>query len=140
MADGTVAPVPEGTPPFRSLELHDFVLRALTKKKWLETPQGFEEAFIRKLHEDGLSVCFDCHPEQCRDIVDLSPVYGVAELSVRGVTSLTLTLRTDGPNHAEILGVPAIEEDRRHAEWLASKLAEIATIVDRTKRLRPPAP
>jgi hypothetical protein len=82
--------------------------------------------------ESGLSVFFDCTPAESVAISGLSS-HGVANLVVSGVTALQLTVTPDKPQHATIDGLPHKEEDADRAEWLASRLAEIAIIVDRTR-------
>jgi len=121
----------------RELLPHDFLLRALTKKKWLE---DLHEAFLLRTDEDELSVCFDCSPEECLAILDLNRLHGVASLTVGGVIGLYLTVTPDDPHHAVIQGIPHKEDDAATVERLASQLAAIATIVDRIRRERPPAP
>jgi hypothetical protein len=63
-------------------------------------------------------------------------MYGAASLTVQGINSLDLTVTPDEPNHAIIEGMPHKEEDRVKAEWFASQLAAIATVVDRERRER----
>jgi hypothetical protein len=115
----------------RELLPHDFLLRALTKKAWLD---DLHDAFLLRADETGLSVCFDCSPEECVAILSLS--HGVASLTVGGVTALHLTVTPDEPHHATIEGMPHKEDDAATAERLASHLAGIATIIDRTRRKR----
>ncbi len=115
--------------PIRQLVPDDLLLRVLTKSKWLT---DLHEAFILRTDESGLSVFFDCTPAQSVVNSGLSS-HGVASLVVSGVTALELTVTPDEPQHAIINGLPHKEEDADRAEWLASRLAEIATIVDRTR-------
>lgn len=136
MANGALGGLPA---PVRELQPNDTLHRALTKKLWLENG-NFPEAFILRADEDGLSVCFDCAPEECGRILNLKVVHGVASLVVNGVTALGLTVTPDEPHHAEIEGIPHREANPLQAEWLASRLADIATIVDRTRRVREQAP
>ena len=86
--------------------------------------------------EDGLSVCFDCAPEECMAILGLNRLHGVASLVVSGATDLGLTVTPDEPHHAVIGGIPHKDQDPDRAEWLAGQLAARATIVDRTRRER----
>ena len=60
--------------------------------------------------------------------------YGVASLTVGGVTALELTVTPDDLHHALIEGIPHKDEDPLRAEQMASRLAAIAIIVDRTRR------
>ena len=87
--------------------------------------------------ETGLSVCFDCIPADCITVLGLNRMYGVASLSVNGVTALELTVTPDETHHALIEGIPHKEEDADRAEWVASQLAAIAAIIDRTRREQP---
>jgi hypothetical protein len=120
----------------RELLPPDLLLRALTKKAWLE---DLHDAFLLRADETGLSVCFDCTAEECIAILDLNRLHGVASLTVAGVTALQLTVTADEPHHATIEGIPHKEHDAATAERLASQLAAIATIIDRTRRERPAA-
>lgn len=86
--------------------------------------------------EEGLSVCFDCSPEECIDIGRFNRIHGVASLRVSGATDLDLTVTADEPSHALIGGMPHKERDPDKAEWLASQLAARAEIVDRIRRER----
>jgi hypothetical protein len=117
----------------RDLLPPDLLLRALTKQKWLE---DLHEAFLLRSDETGLSVCFDCSPEECIAVLNRNGLHGVASLTVDGVTGLQLTVTPDEPHHAIIEGMPHKEDDAATAERLASQLAAIATIVDRTRRKR----
>ncbi len=131
MADGEV----DNNPPIavRQLTAVDLLLRVLAKPKWLA---DLHEAFILRSNETttGLSVCFDCTPAEAVAISGLNRSHGVATLPVGSVTALELTVVPDEPHHANIQGLPDKELDPDRAEWLASRLAEAALIVDRTKR------
>jgi hypothetical protein len=133
LVNGALGENPEPV-PIRELQPHDLLLRALTKKVWLE---GLHEAFMLRPDETGLSVCFDCLPAECITILDLNCLSGVANLSVNGVTALDLTVTPDEPHHALIEGIPHKEENADRAEWLASQLAAITAVIDRTRRKRP---
>lgn len=88
MANGALSdnPLPA---PIRELQPTDLLLRALTKKVWLES---LHEAFMLRSDETGLSVCFDCIPADCIAVLGLNRIFGVASLSVNGVTALELTV------------------------------------------------
>lgn len=130
MANGELVPRP--LPAIRQLLPADLLYRVLGKKKWLVRSNLFE-AFLRRRDETGISVCIDCQPAECPKIMNLDS-YGVAELSVGGVTNLGLVVTPNEPNHAEIEGIP---DDPKEAEYRASQLAEIAVIVDQTPYKRP---
>ena len=122
--------VSNNLPAPRQLVPDDLLLRVLTKSKWLT---DLHEAFMLRSDEAELSVFFGCTPTESVAISGLSS-HGVASLVVRGVTDLQLTVTShEQPHHAMIAGLPHKEEDADRAEWLASRLAEIATIVDRTR-------
>ena len=77
VADGEVENQPSQS--FRVLLPDDDVLRALLKKAWLD---ALHEAFFLKSDEDELSVCYDCHADQCLDVLGINTVYGAAQLKV----------------------------------------------------------
>jgi len=114
-----------------SLQPADLLFRALRNKTWLE---DLHEAFMLRADETGLSVCFDCLPAECIVILKLNRVYGAARLTVNDVTALELTVTPDSPHHALIEGIPHKDQDADKAEWLASRLAGVAEIVDKTRR------
>ncbi len=132
MANGAIDNNPNRA-PIRELVPDDLLLRALLKKAWLDS---LHEAFMLRADEDGLSVCFDCAPEECIAILNLNRTYGVASLAVNGPVALGLTVTADEPHHAVIGGVPHKEQDPVRAEWLATQLAALSAIVDRTRRER----
>jgi hypothetical protein len=115
------------------------LLRMLRKKIWLD-PVTFYDAFVLRPGELGLSVCYDCTPDHCATITVLSPTYGAARLSTESVNALGLTVQADTvkANYAQFLGLPANEDNSDGAadtrELMAYKLAQVATIIDRTRR------
>jgi hypothetical protein len=117
-------------PAIRELQANDDVLRAILSSRALSAlPEAF---FLRANERDsGLSVSFDCTTAECRSIFDTT--YGVASLNVGRITELNLTVVPDQPKHANIKGIPYKEDDPDTAEWLASQLAERATIIDKGK-------
>jgi len=129
LADGTLEPV---TPVFRELVYEDSLFRAILKKRHL-APENLREAFMRRSNETGLSVCYDCKPENVFDLIQMD-MHGVANLVVGQVKGLGLKVIQDEPQHANIEGVPHKEENEVEAERLANALAAIANIVDRTTR------
>jgi hypothetical protein len=129
LADDTLEPV---TPAFRELVYEDSVFRAILKKRHL-TAETLREAFMLRSTETGLSVCYDCKPEDCFDLIQMD-MHGVAKLIVGRVRGLGLKVIPNEQHHANIEGVPHKEENEVEAERLASALAEIADIVDRTTR------
>lgn len=133
MADGALNQNPSPAAVRELLPL-DLLYRALTKKAWLD---DLHDAFLLRADETGLSVCFDCSPDECIAILNLNRLHGVASLTVGEVIALKLTVTPDEPHHAVIEGIPHKETDAVMAERVASQLARIATIVDRTRRERP---
>jgi hypothetical protein len=73
-------------------------------------------------------------------ISEMNKTYGAAELVAQAAFDLGLTVQADSINHAEIRGVPSKEEDSARAEFLASKLANAASIIDTQYRERPAIP
>lgn len=133
MADGALVQNLED--PLIGFADHDPLFRVLKKKKYLDR-EKLSEAFMLGTNETGLSVCFDCPASEAQAISNLDSE-GVASLTYGGVTALVLTVVADGPNHAEIRGVPFKETNRPEAERLAIALAEAVTSV-LTKRYRKP--
>jgi hypothetical protein len=110
----------------------------MRKKIWLER---LAEAFILRPSETGLSVCFDCSPDGCANISGLDPTHGAATLGFQSVTTLGLTVESDAAiaNYAQIMGLPNPNDSDAAAdaaESMASELAKVATITDRTRRTR----
>jgi hypothetical protein len=128
--------IEHGDPPtYRKFQPDEDVLRALLSASWLNL---LHNAFFLRPNDIGLSVCYDCTPDRCLDVLsDISAVHGVAALKVQQVAALGLSVTADSPNHAQIEGLPHKESDSTRAEWFARRLAEAATIVDKTKRRRP---
>jgi hypothetical protein len=110
----------------------DLLLRVLAKRVWLD---DLHEAFmLRPSDDDGLSVFFDCTPPEAVGLSGLARTYGVASLSFATATGLGLGVTPEDVHHALVTGLPHKETDADRAEWLASRLAEAATIVDRIRR------
>jgi hypothetical protein len=105
----------------------------LRKKDWLN-PLYFSEAFLLRPTEVGLSVCYDCTPDQCMAVSTLTRSYGAVGLKAEAVTDLGLTVVPDSARHAEIRGLVNKEVDRDAAEYMASQLAKAVTLVDQTRR------
>lgn len=110
----------------------DSLFRAVLKRRYL-TAENLREAFMLRSTETGLSVCYDCKPEDCFELIQME-MHGVAKLIVGRVKALGLKVIPNEAHHANIEGVPHKEENEVEAERLANALAEIADIVDRTTR------
>ncbi len=93
------------------------------------------DAFMLRSDErdSGLSVCFDCTPEEC--VATLNASYGFAILLAGGVFDLNLQVVSDAPHHANIKGIPYKEDDPPRAEFLASQLAGVVVRAQHTKRV-----
>jgi len=134
LANGQVEQNPLG--PLPPLEQQSRLLRMLRKKTWLE---HLAEAFLLRPGETGLSVCFDCTPDQCATLSGLSVTHGAASLTVQSVIGLGLTVQPDGvtANYAQIMGLPDpndSDDAADQAELMASQLAKVASITDTTRR------
>lgn len=117
-------------PAIRLLIPSDELLRAiLSNRAFANLP----EAFLLRASDkgSGLSVSFDCTAAECR--AQFRTTYGVAMLRVSDVRSLSLEVVPDSPTHANITGMPYKEDDPDQAEWIASQLADRATIVETGK-------
>jgi|SRR5271165_1483175 len=114
----------------RALVPHDTLLRALRNA---QMARELSFAFMLRLGEKdtGLSVNFDQTPAECQ--AGFNCTYGVASLTVQGVTGLELQVVPDEPHHANITGIPYKEDDPVRAEFLASQLAKQAVLVSTTK-------
>jgi len=118
------------TPLLPELGPDDDLLRALLNKKAVD---NLPDAFLLRADErdSGLSVSIKSTAQECRAL--FKKTYGVARLAVSHVRELDLTVIPDEPNHANIVGIPYKDDDPERAEWLAGRLAERATIIDRGK-------
>src|ERR1700674_4520846 len=98
----------------RVLMNEDTLLRALLRRGELEDPRS---AFFLREEErgSGLSVNFDLTPEQCR--ARFRTTYGVRSLAVQFVRTLNLDVVPDGPNHANVTGMPHRDDDPDRAEF-----------------------
>ena len=118
------------TPPLPELVPDDDLLRALRNRRELEyLPNAF---LLRDNEKDsGLSVSIRSTAAECRALFNRT--FGVAQLTVSQVTELDLSVVPDEPHHANIVGVPHRDDDPDKAEWLASRLADRAKIIDQGK-------
>jgi hypothetical protein len=98
-----------------------------------------DEAFMVRADErdSGLSVNYNCTADEARTSGELNPTYGAASLTAQCVFALELRVEPDEPQHANIVGVPYKEDDRRKAEWLAGKLAECVVATIKGKWVKP---
>lgn len=104
----------------------DILLRALLRRAELVDP--VTAFFIRSSERDtGLSVNFDLTPDQCR--AQFKTTYGVRSLLVQSVKELNLEIVPDNPHHANVTGIPHIDDDPDRAEFLAGQLLKVSELV-----------
>jgi hypothetical protein len=112
--------------PLRVLVDAETVLRGLLRRGELDDPRT--AFFIRLSERDtGLSVNFDLTPEQCR--AQFKKTYGVRSLLVQFVRALELEVIPDDAHHANVTGIPHIDDDPVRAEFLAGELLKISVLV-----------
>lgn len=118
----------EGPAAVRQLLPHDALLRVLLRKAELDDPLS---AFYLRANEKGtgLSVNFDYTQDEARAQDCFKKTYGVRSLTVQSVRELQLGVRPDAPHHANITGVPHVDEDPKRAEYLAGQLAKVSTLL-----------
>lgn len=104
------------------------LLRVLLRRKELDDPRA---AFFLRADEkgSGLSVNFDYTPEECRAQLCFNKTYGVRSLLVESVVQLELGVEPDEPRHANITGIPHVDDDASRAEYLAGQLENVSTLV-----------
>jgi hypothetical protein len=119
------------------LAADDPLFRIIKKKRYLEAGK-LSEAFMMGTGETGLSVCCACIAARAQEIANLDSE-GVAELTHGGVTALRLSVVADGPNHAEIRGIPFKDGNmpEKEAEQFAIALASIVRYVVKSRYRRP---
>lgn len=121
---------------YEALPESAIVYRALLRKKWIDEETGRVEfdAYLLRPNETGLSVriASACSPEQCA--AQFRNCYGVASLQVGRIRELVLEVVPDSASHANIIGLPTVEDDRDRAERLADLLARQSRIVWRSPR------
>jgi hypothetical protein len=112
----------------RALVDADTVLRALLRRGELEDP--VTAFFIRNNERNtGLSVNFDLTPEECRAQACFEKTYGVRSLLVQSVRQLDLEIVPDDIHHANLKGIPHVDDDPVRAEFLAGQLLKISELV-----------
>ena len=116
---------PPDQPP-RVLVDTDTVLRALLRKAETIDPRT---AFMIRQNEreTGLSVNFDMTPEECR--TQFKVTFGIRSLLVKSVNELDLKVAPDSARHANITGIPFVDDDPATAEFLAGQLLKVSTLV-----------
>ncbi len=116
---------------FDPLPGDEIVYRSLLRKQWIDEDTGRvkADAYFLRANELGLSVNLAsvCSPHQCADL--FRKCYGVASLVVEAVREIGLEVEQDSVNHANIVGLPAREDDLAAAERLAGLLAKRSKLV-----------
>lgn len=121
-SDATFDPLPDSA----------IVYRALLRKNWIDENTVRVKAdayFLRKdKNEQGLSVRIAsvCSPDECA--ARFRNCYGVASLNVGCIRDIGLDVVPDSSSHANIIGLPYVEDDRDMAERLARLLAKQSRI------------
>jgi hypothetical protein len=106
----------------------DTLLRALLRNSELTDPRT--AFFIRNSERDtGLSVNFDLTPDDCRAQACFEKTYGVRSLLVQSVRELDLEIVPDDAHHANVKGIPHIDDDPMRAEFLAGQLLKVSELV-----------
>ncbi len=105
-----------------TLQCSDIVFRALLRATHIDRKTGhiLAAAFILRANECGLSVSFDCTPEECA--AHFKTCHGVVSLHVGRVRNLGLDVIPDDTHHANIVGLPHPEEKPAEAEHVARQL------------------
>jgi hypothetical protein len=107
---------------------NDLLLRVLLRRSELDDPRS--AFFLRANEKDsGLSVNFDYTPDECRAQPCFDKTYGVRSLTVQSVQALALGVQPDEPHHANITGLPHVDDDPDRAEYLAGQLERVSTLV-----------
>lgn len=121
------------TSEFESLSDRAIVYRALLRKNWIdrETEEINAEAYLlrKEKNELGLSVriASACSLAECA--ARFRKCYGIASLEVGPIRELGLEVVPDSPSHAQIIGLPNLEDDARRALELADLLAQQSLLV-----------
>lgn len=122
------------------------VWRLIRKKAWKDPDTGelLPDAYIRRLgvDNDGLSVGIAGACTLAEFAAQLKKVHGVASLQVGSVRDIGLDVLPDDPaqieveggvydpSHANIVGVPYVEDNPREAERLAGLLARQSRLIN----------
>jgi len=116
-----------GGEALRILADADTLLRALLRRAELEDPRS---AFYlrRNERETGLSVNFDLTPDECRAQECFEKTYGVRTLLVEAVRALDLEVVPDDVNHANVTGIPHVDDDPNRAEFIAGQLLRASVL------------
>lgn len=118
---------------FGALPCSAIVYRALLKKQWINEDTGKVKAdayFLREKEKyTGLSVNIakTCSPQQCAE--GFRKCFGVTSLHVRRIRDIGLDVVQDTSDHASIINLPYIEDNRAEAERLAGLLAKQSRII-----------
>ncbi|MBE9227321.1 hypothetical protein IQ264_17990 [Phormidium sp. LEGE 05292] len=121
----------DGASEFEQLPDNAIVYRALLRKQWVdwETGEIKFSAYLLRQNEQSLSVniASACTPQQ--SAARFRNCYGVASLQVGRIRELDLDVVPDSTSHANIVGLPNMQENPATARRLADLLARQSQIV-----------
>jgi hypothetical protein len=113
---------------YSDLPCSTIVFRALIWEDCVDSKSGrvMPAAFMRRNHEQGLSVGVNTTVDDYLRKHFKKPTYGVGTLHVGRLRDLQLEVVQDKPDHATLTGVPKASDNPVEAERLASQLARQA--------------
>ncbi|MEH2407114.1 MAG: hypothetical protein V7K18_00845 [Nostoc sp.] len=123
-----------GKKEYKPLSCSAIVYRALLRKQWIDKDTERVKAdayFLRKnKNEKGLSVniAAHCSPKQCA--AKFNKCFALASLHVGRIRDLGLDVIQDSSDHANIIGLPDVNDDAVTAERLAGLLAKQSRIIN----------
>jgi hypothetical protein len=118
-------------PLYNNLPCSAILYRGMRSKKWIDREKEvvLPAAFLRRpIDTDGLStnLASACTIDDARS--KLNPCHGVVSLHTGHIRDIGLDVEQDSPDHANIIGVPLLDEDDVEAERLAGLLAKQSRI------------
>lgn len=119
---------------YEPLSCSTIVYRALLRKQWIDKDTERVKAdayFLRKnKNEKGLSVniAARCSPKQCA--AKFNKCFALASLHVGRIRDLGLDVIQGSSDHANIIGLPDVNDDAATAERFASKSAKQSRIIN----------
>lgn len=116
---------------YNKLPCSAILYRGMRSKKWIDREKGviLPAAFFRRPTDtDGLStnLASVCTIDDVRS--KLNPCHGVVSLHAGRICDIGLDIEQDSLDHANITGVPLLDEDDVEAERLAGLLAKQSRI------------
>lgn len=122
-----------GKKEYDPLSCSAIIYRALLKKQWIDEDTARVKAdayFLRRnKNEKGLSVniAARCSPKQCA--AKFNKCFALASLHVGRIRDLGLDVIQDSSDHANLIGLPDVNDDTARAERLAGLLAKQSRII-----------